>query len=61
MTPTLAPPDPRIARVWLDYRESLRGLEGAAYEREEARAWDELQSALAGFADEDAAAGGVLG
>ena len=34
-------------RMWADYLERLRGLEGAEYDRVEQEAWQELQEALA--------------
>ena len=34
------------ARAWSDYAESLRGLEGADYDRAETEAWDQLQATL---------------
>jgi hypothetical protein len=34
-------------RMWADYLERLRGLEGADYDRAEQEAWQELQEALA--------------
>jgi hypothetical protein len=34
-------------RIWADYLERLRGLEGAEYDRAEQEAWQELQTALA--------------
>jgi hypothetical protein len=34
-------------RVWHDYLERLRGLEGAEYDRAEQEAWRDLQAALA--------------
>jgi hypothetical protein len=40
-------PDPRTVRAWRLYEESLRGLSGSEYEREEARAWERLQRMLA--------------
>jgi hypothetical protein len=40
------PPDPRTVRAWRLYEESLRGLSGAEYDREEARAWERLQRML---------------
>ncbi len=33
-------------RAWSDYADSLRGLEGAEYDRAEAAAWDQLQATL---------------
>ena len=33
--------------AWIDYRESLRDLEGRDYEVAEAASWDELQKMLA--------------
>ena len=33
--------------AWAEYRESLRDLDGRAYEDTEAAAWDELQTMLA--------------
>lgn len=61
MPTILAPPDPRAARAWLEYAESLRGLAGAEYEQAEARAWDFLQAELADLEAEGAAPRGVLG
>jgi hypothetical protein len=39
-------PDPRTVRAWRLYEESLRGLSGEEYDREEARAWERLQRML---------------
>jgi hypothetical protein len=33
--------------AWIEYRESLRDLEGREYEAAEAASWDDLQRALA--------------
>ena len=33
-------------RAWSDYADSLRGLDGAEYERAEAQAWQLLQATL---------------
>jgi hypothetical protein len=33
--------------AWIDYRESLRDLEGREYEVAEAASWEDLQRALA--------------
>jgi hypothetical protein len=33
--------------AWIEYRESLRDLEGREYDAAEATSWDELQRALA--------------
>ena len=33
-------------QAWSDYADSLRGLEGADYDRAEAEAWDQLQATL---------------
>jgi hypothetical protein len=33
-------------RAWRDYADSLRGLEGADYDRAEQEAWDHLQATL---------------
>ena len=33
-------------RAWSDYADSLRGLEGAEYDRAEEAAWDQLQATL---------------
>ena len=33
--------------AWIEYRESLRDLEGREYEVAEAASWDDLQRALA--------------
>ena len=44
-----APETQRLA--WEAYAERLHGLEGAAYERAEQEAWEELQAALAAPAD----------
>lgn len=32
--------------AWAEYAESLRGLEGADYDREEQAAWERLQTTL---------------
>lgn len=33
-------------RAWSDYADSLRGLDGAEYDRAEEAAWDHLQATL---------------
>jgi hypothetical protein len=33
--------------AWIEYRESLRDLEGREYDAAEAASWDDLQRALA--------------
>ena len=33
-------------RAWSDYAESVRGLEGADYDRAEQDAWEQLQATL---------------
>jgi hypothetical protein len=40
--------------AWIEYRESLRDLEGRDYEEAEATSWDELQRILAEVAAERA-------
>jgi hypothetical protein len=44
---TVASTQDEQRRVWHDYLERLRGLEGADYDRAEQEAWKELQAALA--------------
>jgi hypothetical protein len=43
-------------RLWAQYAERLRGLEGAEYDRVEAEAWEELRRALDGLGIPAAAA-----
>lgn len=48
--------------AWSEYRESLRGLEGRAYDEAETAAWDDLQALLGEVAaerDEPEAAAGA--
>ena len=47
-------------RMWADYLERLRGLEGAEYDRAEQEAWQELQEALAATGREPGAAEGAV-
>ncbi len=42
--------------AWSDYRESLRDLDGRAYDEAEAASWEELQRTLAEVAAERAEA-----
>ena len=43
---TVADLEQETRRAWSDYADSLRGLEGAEYDRAEAAAWDQLQATL---------------
>lgn len=43
----------RTREAWTEYRESLRTLEGGAYEEAEPAAWEQLQAALGELEDED--------
>jgi hypothetical protein len=45
-TVRLAELDAAITDAWIDYREALRDLHGASYERAEAEAWEHLQHEL---------------
>jgi hypothetical protein len=42
--------------AWIDYRESLRDLQGREYDVAEAASWEDLQRALADVAAERAEA-----
>jgi hypothetical protein len=44
---TVADTEDQQRRIWADYLERLRGLEGAEYDQAEQEAWQELQAALA--------------
>jgi hypothetical protein len=44
--PTVAHTAEDTRRAWDDYADSLRGLEGAEYDRAEEEAWQRLQEAL---------------
>ena len=40
--------------AWIEYRETLRDLQGREYDVAEAASWDELQQTLAGVSAERA-------
>ena len=42
----------RTRRAWSTYRESLRDLEGRAYEEAEGRSWERLQRKLSELEDQ---------
>jgi hypothetical protein len=44
--------DEATRRAWDTYRDSLRDLEGAAYDEEERRSWERLQRELEKLAEE---------
>ncbi len=48
----LADIESRTSSAWGDYNESLRGLEGRAYEEAEDESWDRLQKTLKQLDDE---------
>jgi len=43
VTPNL---EQETRRAWSDYADSLRGLDGAEYDRAEEAAWEQLQATL---------------
>ncbi len=49
----------RVRRAWTAYQDSLRDLDGRAYEEAEARSWDRLQRKLRQLDDERAALAGL--
>ena len=48
----LADIESRTSSAWSDYNDSLRGLEGRAYEEAEDESWDRLQKTLKQLDDE---------
>ena len=57
---TVADTEELQRRMWADYLERLRGLEGAEYDRAEQEAWQELQEALAAAGEEPGPASGAV-
>jgi hypothetical protein len=57
---TVADTEELQRRMWADYLERLRGLDGAEYDRAEPEAWQELQEALATTGGEPPPAEGAV-